>query len=43
MCWTGKVLILLYRSGLVTEADWQSWKKEDFQPYIDVNGNCFLP
>jgi L-fuconolactonase len=23
-------------SGMVTEADWKEWKKEDFQPYLDV-------
>lgn len=23
-------------SGMVTEADWQSWKPEDFTPYMDV-------
>jgi L-fuconolactonase len=23
-------------SGMVTEADWQKWKTEDFEPYIDV-------
>lgn len=23
-------------SGMVTEADWQHWKKEDFYPYLDV-------
>ncbi len=23
-------------SGMVTEADWNSWKKEDFKPYLDV-------
>jgi L-fuconolactonase len=23
-------------SGMVTEADWQNWKKEDFTPYLDV-------
>jgi L-fuconolactonase len=23
-------------SGMVTEADWKSWKKEDFRPYLDV-------
>ena len=23
-------------SGMVTEADWKSWKKEDFKPYLDV-------
>jgi L-fuconolactonase len=23
-------------SGLVTEADWVNWRKEDFRPYIDV-------
>jgi L-fuconolactonase len=28
-------------SGLVTEADWQSWKPEDFRPYLDVAFECF--
>ncbi|XP_048777701.1 uncharacterized protein y4mH-like [Ostrea edulis] len=28
-------------SGLVTEADWESWKTEDFQPYIDHVLGCF--
>ena len=28
-------------SGMVTEADWKSWKKEDFVPYIDVVVNAF--
>ncbi|WP_266202390.1 amidohydrolase family protein [Pontibacter kalidii] len=23
-------------SGMVTEADWQHWKKEDFRPYLDT-------
>jgi len=23
-------------SGMVTEADWKNWKKEDFYPYLDV-------
>jgi len=23
-------------SGMVTEADWKHWKKEDFRPYLDV-------
>lgn len=23
-------------SGMVTEADWKQWKKEDFRPYLDV-------
>lgn len=23
-------------SGMVTEADWKAWKKEDFKPYLDV-------
>jgi L-fuconolactonase len=23
-------------SGLVTEADWKNWKKEDFSPYLDL-------
>lgn len=28
-------------SGLVTEADWQSWGAEDFRPYFDVAFECF--
>lgn len=28
-------------SGLVTEADWQAWKAEDFRPYLDVAFDCF--
>ena len=23
-------------SGMVTEADWRNWKKEDFKPYLDI-------
>jgi len=30
-------------SGLVTEADWQSWKPEDIRPYLDVAFECFGP
>lgn len=30
-------------SGLVTEADWQAWKPEDIQPYLDVAFECFGP
>ncbi|HYL86451.1 MAG TPA: amidohydrolase family protein [Candidatus Angelobacter sp.] len=30
-------------SGLVTEADWQHWKKEDFRPYLDVAFEAFGP
>jgi L-fuconolactonase len=30
-------------SGLVTEADWQRWKKEDFWPYLDVVFDAFGP
>ncbi|MBB1284287.1 amidohydrolase family protein [Flavisolibacter sp. BT320] len=30
-------------SGLVTEADWVSWKKEDFRPYLDTVVNVFGP
>jgi L-fuconolactonase len=30
-------------SGLVTEADWKNWKKEDFQPYLDVVFGAFGP
>lgn len=28
-------------SGLVTEADWKSWKPSDFTPYLDVALECF--
>lgn len=28
-------------SGLVTEADWKNWKKEDFTKYLDVIFNSF--
>lgn len=30
-------------SGMVTEADWKSWKKEDFIPYLDVVVEAFGP
>ena len=28
-------------SGLVTEADWERWRPEDIQPYLDVAFDCF--
>lgn len=28
-------------SGMVTEAEWQGWKPEDFDPYLDVLFECF--
>jgi L-fuconolactonase len=28
-------------SGMVTEADWSSWKMEDFTPYLDVAFDAF--
>ena len=28
-------------SGMVTEADWKTWKKEDLYPYIDVVVEAF--
>jgi L-fuconolactonase len=28
-------------SGMVTEADWKQWKKEDFRPYLDVAFEVF--
>ena len=28
-------------SGMVTEADWKSWKKEDFTPYMDAAVEAF--
>jgi L-fuconolactonase len=30
-------------SGMVTEADWQNWKPDDFAPYLDVAVECFGP
>jgi L-fuconolactonase len=30
-------------SGLVTESDWDSWKTEDFTPYLDIVLNAFGP
>lgn len=30
-------------SGLVTEANWRRWKKEDFTPYLDVVFKAFGP
>jgi len=30
-------------SGLVTEARWDSWKAQDFEPYLDVVLNAFGP
>ncbi|MEP7111460.1 MAG: amidohydrolase family protein [Ferruginibacter sp.] len=28
-------------SGMVTEADWKNWKKEDFKPYMDTIAETF--
>lgn len=28
-------------SGMVTEADWKNWKKEEFKPYMDVIVDAF--
>lgn len=28
-------------SGLVTEADWQAWRRADLRPYLDVAIECF--
>lgn len=30
-------------SGMVTEAEWQNWKPEDFHPYIDIILDLFGP
>lgn len=30
-------------SGMMTEADWKLWKKEDFTPYLDVVTEAFGP
>ncbi|WP_187262483.1 amidohydrolase family protein [Pontibacter beigongshangensis] len=33
--------VLCKISGMVTEADWQNWKKEDFRPYLDTVVEAF--
>lgn len=33
--------VLCKVSGMVTEADWQNWKTEDFLPYLDVIFQAF--
>lgn len=30
-------------SGLITEADWHAWRKEEFRPYLDVAFEAFGP
>jgi L-fuconolactonase len=30
-------------SGMVTEADWHQWRKEDFRPYLDTITEFFGP
>jgi len=30
-------------SGLITEADWHAWRREDFTPYLDVMFESFGP
>lgn len=30
-------------SGMITEAKWDSWKTDDFRPYVDVLLECFGP
>ena len=30
-------------SGMVTEADWQNWKPEDFHPYLEIVLDAFGP
>lgn len=30
-------------SGMVTEADWKTWKPEDFKPYLDIVFEAFGP
>jgi L-fuconolactonase len=30
-------------SGLVTEADWRGWRRDDFRPYLDVVFEAFGP
>ncbi len=33
--------VLCKVSGMVTEADWKNWKREDFTPYLDVVFEAF--
>ena len=35
--------VLCKVSGMVTEADWQTWKPDDFVPYLDVVSDAFGP
>ncbi|GAA4496680.1 amidohydrolase [Hymenobacter ginsengisoli] len=35
--------VLCKVSGLVTEADWQHWQPQDFEPYLDVVFEAFGP
>ena len=35
--------VLCKISGLVTEANWNSWDAQDFEPYLDVVLNAFGP
>jgi L-fuconolactonase len=30
-------------SGMITEADWENWRAEDFRPYLDVVFDAFGP
>ena len=30
-------------SGMVTEADWRSWKPDDLKPYVHAALDCFGP
>jgi L-fuconolactonase len=30
-------------SGMVTEADWRTWKPADLKPYVDIALDCFGP
>ena len=46
--WKNAIIALAQRSnvycklsGMVTEADWKSWKKEDFKPYLDTVFSAF--
>ena len=48
--WAGELRELAQRenvscklSGLVTDADWKSWKPEDLKPYLEVALEAFGP
>ena len=42
ICELGKVPNIMCKvSGMVTEADWDAWKEDNFRPYLDVVADAF--